>query len=367
MAIRTVGIIGAGTMGGGIATSLAQHGFAVLLHDTRSGAAEAAIGQARGFYARAVEKGRMAADAARTAERHLSDAPTLDGLAPADLVIEAVFEDLSLKAEVLAALSRNVGPDTLIATNTSCLRVRDLAAHVKGPERFLGLHYFSPAQINPIVEVVQGPATADASIDEGLAFARAHGKEPLRCADSYGFAINRFFCPYTNEAARALDDGLGSTAEIDAVARDVLGAAAGPFAVMNLIKPRINLHAIRNLGPLGAFYAPAASMVAVGEADAAWPIGEPTAVPAARHDSIADRLLGGCFLPVLQALDEAVAAPAAFDTGATSALKFAKPPCASMDRVGRHEVERIIEPLLMRHGGEVPASLARVGRLLERS
>ena len=365
MAIRTVGIVGAGTMGGGIATSLARHGFAVLLHDAGPGGAEAAIGQARGFYARAAEKGRMTAHAAQMAERHLSGAPTLEGLASADLVIEAVFEDITVKAEVLSAVSRIVRPGALIATNTSCLRVRDLAAHVTAPERFLGLHYFSPAQINPIVEVVQGPLTADAVIDDALAFTRAHGKEPIRCADSYGFAINRFFCPYTNEAARALDDGLGSTAEIDAVARDTLGAAAGPFAVMNLIKPRINLHAIRNLAPLGAFYAPASSMVATGEADAAWVISEPCEVMPAQHSSIADRLLGGCFLPVLQALGEGVAAAASFDAGAIGALKFKQPPCALMDRLGRDEVARIIAPLLARHGLDAPATLARVGSLLE--
>ena len=106
-----------------------------------------------------------------------------------------------------------------------------------------------------------------------------------RCAAGTAGAlpINRFFCPYTNEAARALDDGLGSTAEIDAVAREVLGAAAGPFAVMNLIKPRINLHAIRNLAPLGTFYAPAAAMIAAGEADRPFPIARPTAPPPERR------------------------------------------------------------------------------------
>ena len=96
----------------------------------------------------------------------------------------------------------------------------DLAKHVTKPERFLGLHYFSPAAINPIVEVVRGGDTASATVEVALAFCAASGKQPLRCRDSYGFAINRFFCPYTNEAARALDDGLGSTAGIDAVARE---------------------------------------------------------------------------------------------------------------------------------------------------
>ena len=154
MDIRTVGIVGAGTMGSGIATNLAQAGLAVMLVDARPGAAAGTVGQAKGFYARAVEKGRM------------------DGvadLASVDLVIKAVFEDFDLKARLFGELSAFVSPDTLIATNTSCLRVSDLARHVSGPARFLGLHYFSPAAVNPTVEVVQGEATSDSTIEAALA------------------------------------------------------------------------------------------------------------------------------------------------------------------------------------------------------
>lgn len=364
MAIETVGIVGAGTMGGGIATSLAQHGFRVRLVDSRPGAAETARDQSRTFFARAVEKGRMEQAAASAAVDRLAAVGAVGDLAAADLVIEAVFEDLTLKAQVFEELSAVVRPDAILATNTSCLRVGDLAAHVRGPERFLGLHYFSPAQVNPVVEVVQGAATADVVAEAGVAFTRAHGKQPIRCADSYGFAINRFFCPYTNEAARAVDDGLGTPAEIDLVAREAVGAAAGPFQVQNLIKPRINLHAIRNLEPLGAFYAPAASMIEVGEADRAWELGEAGAIEPERRRLIAERLMLGCFLPILQALDERVAEPAAFDHGAAAALRFAKPPCALMDSLGRSAVASIIEPALQRYRLPVPTALDRVGTLL---
>lgn len=364
MRIETVGIIGAGTMGGGIAINLAQHGFGVLLHDARAEAAEAARAAAAAFYARAVEKGRMTADAAAAAAAHLTVAADLKALGAAGLVIEAVFEDFALKARLFEALQPHLRTDALVATNTSCLRVGDLAAHVGDPARFLGLHYFSPAAVNPIVEVVEGAATAPAAIEAALAFCRASGKVPLRCRDSWGFAVNRFFCPYTNAAAQALDDGLGSTAEIDQVAREVLGAAAGPFVVMNLIKPRINLHAIRNLAPLGAFYAPAPAMIAAGEADRPFPIGEAGAIAPERARQIADRLLGGVFVPVLQALDEAVAAPAVFDLGAREALKFGVGPCALMDRLGRDEVIRIVTAASARHDTPVPESLAHVGSLI---
>lgn len=363
MRIASVGIIGAGTMGSGIATNLGQHGFAVRLFDSRPEGVAAAIESARTFYARAAEKGRMRAEDAEAAAGRLAPAATLAEVAGVDLVIEAVFEDFDLKAGLFRELSPHLEPETLVATNTSCLRVSDLAGHVDRPERFLGLHYFSPAAINPIVEVVKGELTDPAVIETALAVCRASGKQPLQCKDSFGFAINRFFCPYTNEAARARDEGLGSTGEIDEVAKEVLAAAAGPFTVMNLIKPRINLHAIRNLAPLGSFYAPARSMVDVGESDRPFVITPPGDLLPERRAMIADYLMRGCFLPVLQALDEGVAEPAAFDQGAREALKFGQPPCALMDRLGRAEVARIIQPALDAYGIAMPRSIERVGQL----
>jgi 3-hydroxyacyl-CoA dehydrogenase len=361
--IRTVGIVGTGTMGTGIATNVAQHRIAVRLYDARPEAAQAAIAQAKAFWARNVERGRLRREEAEEAAARLSVAGGLSELAPADLVIEAIFEDFDLKARLFQELSGLLPADTLVATNTSCLRVSELARHVAGPERFLGLHYFSPAQINPIVEVVRGEATAPATVEAGLAFCRATGKKPITCKDAYGFAINRFFCPYTNEACRLLDEGLATTAEVDAVAEEAVGAAAGPFRVQNLIKPRINLHAIRNLAPLGPFYAPAGSLVEVGEADRNWEIGEVGEIPPERRAVIRDRLRLGVFLAVLQELDEGVAAPADIDMGAREALRFSKPPCALMDELGKAEVERIVAPALSRYGLPRPASLDRVGHL----
>ena len=363
MSIETVGIVGAGTMGSGIAISVVMHGVRAVLCDANRAAGERAVAAAGEFFTKAVDRGRMTAEDAAAAAR-LELAEELDGLAGADLVIEAVFEDFDLKAGLLQQLSGVLQSEALIATNTSCLRVSDLARHVRAPERFLGLHYFSPAAINPIVEVVKGEATAEATVAAGLGFCRATGKQPLLCRDSWGFAINRFFCPYTNEAARALDAQLGSTGEIDAVAQEVLGAAAGPFQVMNLIKPRINLHAIRHLAPLGAYYEPARSMAAAGEADQPFVITPVTGdLDPERKRLIADHLLRGCFLPALQELDEQVAAAADLDLGARSALKFGIGPCALMDRLGAAEVERILAPALAEFGIARPAALARVGSL----
>ncbi len=361
MVIGRVGVVGAGTMGGGIATAVAQHGFEVVITDISQEMAEKAIEGAKTFYARAVEKGRMSEADAAAAGARLSAGDDLEDLGDCDLVIEAVFEDADLKAEVFQKLSGVVRSDSLVATNTSCLKVSDLAQHMTQPERFLGLHYFSPAQINPLVEVVRGETTSETALSAAIAFCQATGKRPLACKDTYGFAINRFFCPYTNAAVRALDEGLATPAQIDEVAKDCLGVAAGPFFVMNIIKPRINLHAIRNLSALGLFYTPVKSMIEVGDSGDSWIVTKPDPMAPEKAAKVADHLLGGTFLPILEALDEEVASPADIDMGAEQALKFGKPPCRLMDSLGRDEVARLIGPLCQRYQVATPHSLDRVG------
>lgn len=362
--VTRLGILGAGTMGGGIAVGAALAGVETLLVDIDARKLSAALADAERFYARGVEKGRIDAAQAAAARARLKTAGSTAAFADRELVVEAVFEDFGLKARVFEEISRVADPAAVLATNTSCLRVGDLAAHVATPERFLGLHYFSPAQVNPLVEVVRGAATDAATVSTALAFAEATGKTPLLCKDSFGFAVNRFFCPYTNEAARLVDEELGTTAQIDRVAQQALGVAAGPFLVQNIIKPRINLHAIRNLAPLGPFYSPADFLVRVGDADGSFQIGEDPGPGAETDALIAERLQGAVFLPVLEELDEKVAAPADIDRGAGLALKFGKPPCALMDSLGRDAVESRVAPLCQRYGVALPRSLERVGRLV---
>ena len=364
MAVRRVGVVGAGTMGSGIATNIAQHGFPVQVVDVGADQVDAALAKARAFYRRQAERGRMAAPDAAAAGARLAGSTDLGALEGCDLVIEAVFEQQEVKEELYGRLVPRLSPDCLVATNTSCLRVGALARAVDRPERFLGMHYFNPPSVNPIVEIVRGENTAQAAIDAALAFCAATDKMPVLCRDGSGFALNRFFCPYINEAARLHDEGIATPFEIDRVACDALGAAAGPFVVMNLVGSRVVLHAQTNLLPLGPFYAPAKSVVRVGEAGGSWDIGDPSPPDAARDKAVADRLTGAAFLALLQELDEDVASPADIDLGARHAFKFGKPPCAQMDALGRAEVERRVRPFCETYDDALPRSLARVGRLL---
>lgn len=363
MTFRNVGIIGAGTMGSGIAINLAAHGVAAVLIDQTQEALDRAIAGAEKFYGRSVEKGRMDPGDMDAAMARLSGATDLAALADCDLVIEAVFEETSVKAAVFEKLNPVVSDEAVVATNTSCLRVSELAEYYKEPARFLGLHYFNPPAINPIVEVVRGEKTDPSLFDRALDFCRATGKKPLACADRYGFALNRFFVPYANEAVRLLDEGVGTTAQIDRVAQDCLGVAAGPFMVTNLVKPRIMYHALSHLAPHGAFYSLAATLADKGDTDYEFEIGADADGDAQTDATIADRLRAAAFFPVLQSLDEEVATPEDIDMGASHALRFGKPPCDLMDNLGRDEVARIVSLVTEAYGQAMPQSLERVGSL----
>lgn len=363
MTFEKVGIIGAGTMGSGIATSLGQQGVSVVLMDMTEASVERGMGAAKKFYDRAADKGKMTAEAAAKAYGMISGTTELADLGACDLIIEAIFEEFSVKAELYGKLNPHLKPETVVATNTSALRVSELAETVTDPSRFLGLHYFNPAAINPIVEVVKGDKTDDAIFERAVDFCRNTAKKPIPCKDAYGFAINRFFVPYGNEAVRLLDEGVGTTAQIDRVAQESMGVAAGPFVVMNLVKPKIMFNAQRNLGPHGAFYALAKSLDEKGDTDYEFEVGEDASGSADADAIIADRLRAAAFFPVLQQLDEGVATPGDIDMGAGLALRFGKTPCALMDELGEEETKRIVSLITDTYGHDMPESLAKVGSL----
>lgn len=364
MSFKTVGIAGAGTMGSGIATSLAGQGVSVILVDTTEDALSRGKGAVKKFYDRAAEKGKMSAEDAAAACDRVGTATDLGALAGCELIIEAIFEEFSVKKDFFGRLNAHLAPETVVATNTSALRVSDLAEVVDHPGRFLGLHYFNPAAINPIVEVVRGEKTDPAVFDRAMEFCRTTGKKPIACKDSFGFAINRFFVPYGNEAVRLLDEGVAGTGRIDRVAQDCLGVAAGPFVVINLVKPKIMYHAQINLGPHGDFYTLARSLKEKGDSDYEFEIDDADAGDDAADAAIADRLRAAVFFPVLQELDEDVATAADVDMGAALALRFGKAPCALMDELGRDEVERIVRHVTETYGHAMPKSIGRVGSLV---
>lgn len=341
--IRSIAIIGSGTMGGGIAVSALNGGIKTVLIDTSDAALERAHARVQKFFDRQVTKERLTAQEAKTALSCLRISTDFSDASDADLVIEAVFEDLETKKSVFSQLEQVVSRTCHLATNTSALKVSEIASALVHSDRLCGLHYFSPAEVNPVVEVVRSGLTNESTVAAALAFLQSCRKIPIECKDQSGFALNRFFCPYTNEAARCIDDGLGSPAQIDEVAKQVFGVPIGPFFVMNIVKPRINLAAVRNLSHLGLFYAPAKSLNAVGDANESWEISDkPSTLDAKDRQTVADRLQGAIFFAVKQELDEGVATAEAIDLGACRAFAFAKGPVEMMQTLGKDTVNKMI-------------------------
>jgi 3-hydroxybutyryl-CoA dehydrogenase len=237
---RTVAVVGTGTMGQGIAQVALLAGHRVLLHDAVPGlAGKAAVGVAARLD-RLAEKGRLDAAEHEAALSRLIAAERVEDLAGAGLVVEAVVEDLAAKQRLFADLEAVVAADCLLATNTSSLSVTAVAAALRLPGRLVGLHFFNPAPLLPLVEVVAGAASEPAAVTAAYDTAAAWGKTPVRCADTPGFVVNRIARPFYAEALRVYEERAADPATIDAVLRECGGFAMGPFALMDLIGQDVN-------------------------------------------------------------------------------------------------------------------------------
>ncbi|RAU22437.1 3-hydroxybutyryl-CoA dehydrogenase [Paramagnetospirillum kuznetsovii] len=354
---QKIGLVGAGTMGAAIAQGAAVSGFEVILNDRDPAVVDRAMAQIKSSLGRSVEKGKMTAPDAEAALARLTPSSDLADLAPCALVIEAIIENFEAKSALFSALSGLLAPTALMATNTSSLKVDDLAKAVTNPERFLGLHYFFPAAINPLLEIVRGAATSDAVMDTASAFATATGKQAIRCKDAYGFAVNRYFVPYLNEAARLLDEGM-APGDMDRAVMDAFGTAVGPFKLMDISKPVIALHACRTLAVMGAFYQPAPSLVIKGEAGGPWNAEIPATVEPELARTITDRLQGAVLTAMLEALDEKVATPEDMDLGARIGLQWQWQPWAAAVKLGRAGTQALVARYFA--GRALPVSLGRL-------
>ncbi len=234
-------------MGAGIAQVAAAAGHEVRVYDAAGGAAEAAVDAVFQRLARAVDKGRLLAEEAEDAASRLHAVATLEDLAGCGLVVEAVVEDLEVKRALFAGLETVCGPDAVLATNTSSLSVDAIAAELAQGGRFAGLHFFNPAPLLPLVEVVSAAHTDAAVADVLVATARAWGKTPVRAASTPGFIVNRVARPFYGEAFRLLESGRVDAATVDALLRESGGFRMGPFELADLIGHDVNLAVSRSV------------------------------------------------------------------------------------------------------------------------
>jgi 3-hydroxybutyryl-CoA dehydrogenase len=235
MTVRTVGVVGCGLMGSGIAQVCAEAGYRVVVREVSDELLKKGLGKIESFLARGVEKGKVTA--ARKAEvlGRLEGTTSLDKLSGADIVIEAVVESLDAKREVYQALDRACPPATIFASNTSSLSITEMAAVTKRPDRFVGMHFFNPVPLMKLVEVVRSPLTAAEVFEQAVEFARGLGKTPVRATDRTGFIVNRLLVPYILDAVRALEEGVGSVVDIDEGMRLGCGHPMGPLTLLDFV------------------------------------------------------------------------------------------------------------------------------------
>ena len=331
--IRTVGVVGAGTMGGGIAQKMAMEGARVVLVDQGAAYLEKARKAIEGLLEEGQKRRVLRPEDAQATLERMTFTTDLARLKDADLVIEAIFEDEKAKKDLFSRLDGIVRADAIFASNTSSLSVADLARSTRRPARFLGMHFFFHPVKNRLVEIIPIEGTEPAAFAAVLAFARAMGKTPITVRDCPGFAVNRFFVPWLNEAARMLEDKTADMATIDAAAERAFAVGMGPFALMNATGVPIACHAAEGLSrPLGAFYAPAEILKKQTAANVPWIIaGEPKPE---RFDAVAERLWGVVFQVAAALADEGGATREDIDRGARIGLRWARGPFEEMNRLG---------------------------------
>jgi 3-hydroxybutyryl-CoA dehydrogenase len=233
--IKKVGVLGAGLMGHGITQVAAQSGYEVVVREVDEATLAKGLGKIDKQLARAVEKERISQDDAEKVRAGMQGTVHYRDLADCDLVIEAITESLPLKLEMWREVDELVKPDAVFATNTSSLPVIDQAAVTGRPGQFVGLHYFNPAQVMKLVEVVRCVTTTDEAFETALQFARSEGKLAVAAKDKAGFIVNRLLVPYSLDAIRAFEEGVGTVAEIDEAMKAGAGYPMGPFTLSDFV------------------------------------------------------------------------------------------------------------------------------------
>jgi 3-hydroxybutyryl-CoA dehydrogenase len=239
-------------MGAGIAQVSVQSGFETVGREVSDELAQRGRATIERYLGRGVEKGRVTETERDASLGRLTLTTDLGDLAGCDLVIEAVLEELELKRELFSELDRVVRPDAILATNTSALSVSEIAEATERPHRVVGMHFFNPAPVLPLVEIVRGRESSDEAVDAAYAWAEQAGKQPVRCSDTPGFIVNRILIPLLNDCVRVLDEAQVAPEELDKAMTNGAGWPMGPCALIDLVGIDVHVHASEALhGKLG--------------------------------------------------------------------------------------------------------------------
>jgi enoyl-CoA hydratase / 3-hydroxyacyl-CoA dehydrogenase len=346
--INKVAVIGAGNMGSGIAQKLAQEGLNVILVDMNEEFVERGINTIRQTLKEAVERKILSADQVHDVLSRIIGTCDFEMVAEADLVIEAVFEDKQVKFDLFENLDQICSEKTILATNTSSFYVHEFAEKTARPDRFVGMHYFYHPAKNRLLEVIPHEKTSAETLEKALLAARLHGKTAIVVKDAPGFAVNRFFVPFLNEAARMLEEGLADIATLEQAAKQAFKIPMGPFELMNVTGIPIAAHASTTLGnELGPFYATADILKAQKDKNENWDLSgdvDESKIPAAK-----DRYYGVCLGVAAALVDEGVASIEDTDRGAKIGLRWSMGPFEIMNKIGIEKTYAAVKAITQKY------------------
>lgn len=357
--MKKIAIIGAGNMGSGIVQKTAQEGLPVVMMDIKPEFVEKGLNTIRATLSEAVERKLLKPeDVSRIMDR-IQGTTKIEDVKDCDLVIEAVFENMEVKKDLFGRLDKVCKKSTILATNTSSFAVDELAAATKWPDRFIGLHFFYHPAKNRLLEIIPGSRTSERTVQACKDFSKLTGKTDIFVKDAPGFAVNRFFVPWLNEATRIMEEGIANIPTIDRAAMDILGIGMGPFKLMNVTGVPIACHSAQTLGDkLGPFYAPSSKLKAQFASGQLWNLeGE---IQPNKIQAVNDRLLAGVFFVAASLLDEGVSDIADIDLGAKVGLRWRQGPFEVMNQLGIDKAHHMVEKLLKAWPGyAIPKSLIK--------
>ena len=366
--VQSVAIIGAGNMGSGIAQKSATEGFSVQMVDREEQWVERGHSTIGNFLDEALERRIFHPGQIEAIKSRIEGVVGHENVASdTDLVIEAVFEDFSLKKEIFSSLDRNCSDRTILATNTSSLSVNELAEEVRRKDRFVGIHWFYHPAKNRLVEIIPSEHTSRETMDAVEQYCKTMGKVIIICKDRPGFVVNRFFVPWINEACRLLEEGIATAAQIDSVACKEFRIGLGPFGLMNLTGPAIALHSSDYLAEqLGVpRFRGAENMRTLVENGGEWQIDEGADCGEDAARMIRERLMGQVFAVCSQIVEEGICSMEDVDRGAKVGLRWTMGPFELANHIGISEASRMANEYANLAGVGVPDWFANRTGLFE--
>jgi len=357
--IKIAGVIGAGTMGSALAQKFAQEGFRVYLADRSIELVEKGIHNITNVLEEAIERKVFTRDRVNEILKNIHGTEKLEDLRSCDIVVEAIYENFEAKIDLFAKLSKILPGKCILATNTSSYSVTELSGAVEFPERFIGLHFFYHAAKNRLVEIIPGEKTSKETFELARQFVILAGKDPIVCADAYGFVVNRFFVPWLNEAVRLYQEGYASMNYIDDVCCDTFGIGMGPFALMNATGVPVAYHAEKTLEVFGELYTVAKALKEQALLGKPWDTeGSSCVIPGLKAEQlIRDRMLGVVFFVATQILDENICTATDLNRGARIGLKWKHGPVELMKALGTSEVNRLVATIADTYEMKIPISI----------